>query len=66
MLVFSWNGSYTVLQKYDAIFRGLDKVFLQQQHLSYDSTKPSVVGTQKNHHLAETILLSFHNIRFEG
>ena len=40
------------------------KLIFYPQYLSYYSTKPYVVGTQKKH-LTETILLSTHNIGFE-
>ena len=44
---------------------GGSKLVFSQQYLSKDSTKPYVVGTQKNR-LPETILLSTYNIGFKG
>ena len=49
--------------------KGLDKkewtALFPYISISNDSTKPYVVGTQKNR-LTETILLSTHNIGFQG
>ena len=43
----------------------MSKLIFSRQYLSYDSLKLYVVGTQKNR-LIETVLLSTHNIGFDG